>query len=104
MKYIFPDFLAKAMAKVDQRTQYESSMMSMSLMSIGLVLSAVYMCIYTELMLWFKIVIVINSFFGILFMWSYIVMTYQQYNSYMEAKAFQDEIKNNAKKSKGGNE
>ncbi len=90
--YIFPDFLAEVMSKVDPRTQYEASMLSMSMLCIGLVLSTVYAWAYLDLQLWFKITLTINSFFGILFMWSFIITTYQQYLAYMDSRALDDLI------------
>ncbi|GAG12206.1 unnamed protein product [marine sediment metagenome] len=96
-KYIFPDFLAKAMSKVDLRTQYEASMMSMFLMSIGLIVTITYLFIYVNFQLWYKIFLVINGIAGLGFMWSYITTTYQQYRAYMETVDFQKEMK-------GGNE
>ena len=91
-KYIFPNFLAKAMAKVDMRTQYEAGMMSMSLILSGIVLSLVYMFIYVEVQWWYKIVLIINGLAGFVFISSFIVTTYQQYVSYMDAIEFQNKI------------
>lgn len=95
--YVFPNILANAMSKVNQRTQYEASMMSMALMTIGLILSIVYISIYLEIVLWYKIVLLFNLVCGLLFMSSYLVTSFQQYQSYMEAYDFQNEMK-------GGNE
>ena len=92
-KYIFPDFLAKAMSKVDLRTQYEASMLSMSLMSIGLIVSVFYFIFYVQLVLWYKTFLIINLLAGMVFMWSYLVTTYQQYRTYMIAFNFQKESK-----------
>jgi len=100
-KYIFPDFIAKVMSKVDLRTQYEASMMSMSLMSIGLIVTITYLFIYVNFALWYKIVLVINGLAGILFMWSYITTTYQQYKAYMETIDFQREMKGGRKRKHG---
>ena len=87
--YIFPDILARAMAKVDQRTQYEASMMSMSLMGVGLVLTMSYLIIYFEFPIWYKVILGINALAGRVFMWSYIVTTFQQYKNYMDVVDFQ---------------
>jgi hypothetical protein len=90
-KYIFPNFLAEAMSKVDMRTQYEASMLSMSLIMIGMLLSVIYFVIYVELATWFKVVLVINALCGVVFMSSFLITTYQQYLGYMEAKSFQEQ-------------
>jgi hypothetical protein len=93
--YIFPDFLATWMSKVDLRTQLEASMLSMTLLIVGLILSTIYSWFYLNLVLWFKIVISINAFFGVVFMWSFIVTTYQQYLSYMDAISLKNILKDN---------
>lgn len=90
--YIFPKFAANVLGKVDQRTQYEASMLSMFFMMIGLILSIIYIAIYLDFKLWFKIVTIINGIFGIVFMLSYLTTTFQQYRSYMEYKSLNDNM------------
>jgi hypothetical protein len=92
-KYIFPNFLASMMSKVDMRTQYEASMMSMSLIMVGLVVSGFYLWVYTMLPLWYKIFLMINVFAGIIFLSSFVITTYQQYITYMKALEFQKQMK-----------
>ena len=92
--YIFPKFMADAMSKVDLRLQYESGMMSMSLMAIGLVISVIYMCIYVDLKLWYKIFLGINGLAGLVFIAGYIITTYQQYKTYLGVVNFQKEMIN----------
>jgi hypothetical protein len=96
-KYIFPNFLAEFMSKVDMRTQYEASMMSMTLIMIGLIVSGFYLWIYTSFALWYKIFLVINALAGVVFLSSFVITTYQQYITYMKALEFQKQMK-------GGNE
>lgn len=104
-KYIFPDFLAKGMAKVDQRTQYEASMMSMTLISVGMVVTVIYFILYFDLKVWYKVILIINGVAGVIFMSSYLITTFQQYTSYMEALDFQNEMLDVTEKTvKGGNE
>ncbi len=90
MKYIFPDKVAEIMGKIDMRTQMEATMLSLVMMSAGLILSVVYACIYLDIKLWFKIVLAVNGFFGLMFMYSSLITAYNTYTSYMEAKALQD--------------
>ena len=97
-KYIFPNWLANRMAKVDMRTQYEASMMSMTLICIGLVVTGIYMGIYTDFATWYKIFLCINVLAGIVFMSSYLTTTYQQYQTYMATMEFQKELKGGKKK------
>lgn len=91
--YIFGDLLGKAMAKVDMRTQYEASMMSMSLMMIGLIVTGIYLIIYIQFALWYKIFLSINMLAGLVFFWSNLVTQFQQYNNYMEAIDFTKQMK-----------
>ncbi len=91
-KYIFPNFLAKAMAKIDMRTQYEASMMSMSLMLIGMMITITYLVIYLEFPLWYRIMLAINGVAAFIFMSGFLTTTFIQYQTYMEAIDFQKEI------------
>lgn len=92
-KYVFPDILARAMSKVDMRTQYEASMMSMALILIGLVVTVIYFWFFFNFATWYKVFLVINGIAGVIFLWSYLVTTFQQYRSYMETIEFQNELK-----------
>lgn len=91
--YIFPNFLANWMSKVDMRTQLEASMMSMTLMGMGLIVTIVYFVLYFDFPVWYKVLLVINGIAGFIFMSSFIVTTYQQYKSYMETIRFQKNMK-----------
>lgn len=94
-KYIFPNFLANAMAKVDFRTQLEATMMSLAFILIGLIVSAIYLIFYVSgLALWYKIFLAINAFAGFIFISSFLITTYQQYKTYMETIEFQKTLKN----------
>jgi len=91
--YIFPNILAKAMAKVDLRTQYEASLMSLTLLLIGLIVTGIYLGIWGSMPLWYKIVLIVNVGAGFLFMSSFLVTTFQQYKAYLEAQSFQESLK-----------
>ena len=92
-EYIFPNFMAKIMAKVDLRTQYEASMLSMTFILIGLMISVIYIYLYVQFPLWYKITIIINGIADFVFLSSFIVTTYQQYITLMETLKFQKELK-----------
>lgn len=77
------------MSKVDIRVQYEAGMMSMSLMMIGLILSIIYAIFYFDFPIWYDIVLIINGLAGFVFISSYLITTFQAYNSYMEIQEFQ---------------
>jgi len=95
--YCIPSPLAKLMEKVDIRTQYEASMLSMSFILAGLFISAIYMLIYVQLVNWYKVVLIINLIAGFIFLSSFLITTFQQYKSYLRAKEFQEEVKGGLK-------
>lgn len=89
-KYIFPNPMAKMMKNVDMKTQYESSLMSMALLLIGMILMSVYTMIYVDQGMVFKVLIVINLIAGFVFMFSFMITTYQQYCGYLDALEIQN--------------
>ena len=96
--YCFPSPLAKMMEKVDIRTQYEASLLSMSFILVGLFLSTIYMIFFvTGLEGWYKVTLIINLIAGFIFLSSFLITTFQQYKSYMRAKEFQEEMKGGLK-------
>ncbi len=96
-KYIFPNFLAEAMSRVDLRTQYEASMLSMTFILFGIITSSIYFAITLEIATWYKVFLFFNGLAGFLFISSFLITTYQQYKTYMVALNFQ-------KESEGGKE
>lgn len=99
-KYIFPNALAKVMAKIDFRAQMESALLSQSLLLIGMTIMVVYMALFGQGSIAYKILIIFNILCGWVLISSYIVTTYQQYLSYMQAaeidpQAHKAEIKKN---------
>ena len=82
--YVFPDIMSSMMKKVDMRTQYEASLLSISFILIGLIFMAIYTVTFTEISGWAKFMISFNMFWGFIFLLSFLVTTYQQYVSYLE--------------------
>ena len=72
-RYIFPSKLAAKMKKVDMRTQLEASMMSMTLMLVGLCLIALHITIYGGQSWIFKGMLIFNMLCGVVLMGSGIV-------------------------------
>ena len=85
-RYIFPNIMAEMMKKIDTRVQYESYMMSLVSILIGLIILGVYYIFFAQVSTFMKVMIGINSVAGFIFLSSQLVTTYQQYLSYMEAK------------------
>jgi len=84
--------MAEAMKKVDTRVQFEASLMSMLFILIGLIVMAVYMIFFTEFETFMKVMVGVNTVAGFIFLWSYLVTTYQQYLSYLEASEVMGEV------------
>lgn len=83
-RYIFPDFLAKLMSKVSQRTQMESELMSLAVILIGLTIMAVFTVFFTQLSLFIKIMTAVNMIAAFVFLSSRLTTSYQQYKSYLQ--------------------
>ena len=83
--YVFPNPMAKLMASIDQRTQYEASMMSILFILLGIIIMGFYAVFFSEMSLFMKIMISVNTGAGFMFLFSNLVTTYQQYRSYLEA-------------------
>ena len=94
--YIFGDLLGNVMSKLDLRVQLEASMMSMTLIICGLIISTFYFAIYIQFPLWYKITLVINLLAGMIFISSNLVTTYQQYKNYMQVVEFNKQYKEEA--------
>lgn len=91
--YCFPNFLGQAMSKIDMRTQLEASLLSMSFILLGMGISIVYFVVYFTFPLWYKIVLVINGLAGVVFLTSFLITTFQSYQSYLNAIEFQKELR-----------
>jgi len=88
-KFVFPNAMAKMMAKVNMRTQMESSMLSQGLLLVGLTIMAILMLwTSSDRSIFSTIMIVFNLCAAWLLMSSYLVTTYQQYTNYMEAAGY----------------
>ena len=83
--YVFPNFLAEIMKRVDQRTQYEATMLSLVFIMIGLTTSVIFTIFFTDFGRFIKIMAGANGVFAIMFLSSALVTAYQQYLTYMEA-------------------
>lgn len=84
--YLFGDTLGNLMAMVPIEVQMQASLMSMTFTMIGLVIFTVYLIAFTDFSLFFKIMTGVNAFFGLIFMWSYLITIFQQYRSYKETQ------------------
>ena len=87
-RYLFPNIMAKAMAKVDFRAQMEAGMLSQFLLIVGLTVMMLYMIFSQQTSGWYKFMIIFNLACGWVLISSYLITTYQQYTSYMGAMGF----------------
>lgn len=99
--YVFPNILAKAMAKVDMRTQMESSMLSQFLLIIGLSIMILYMIFTKQTTGFYKFLVIFNLLCGWLLISSYLITTYQQYTSYATAMGYDPAAEKAAVRKKG---
>jgi len=90
--YVFPDVLSNIMKKVDMRTQYEASLLSISFILIGLIAMAIYTVTFMEVGGWAKFMITFNMFWGFIFLTSFLVTNYQQYVAYLQTSKLMDEL------------
>ena len=81
--YCFPNFLGKAMSKVGQRVQFESSLLSMTFILIGILIMSTVAIFGTDLSLFVKIMTGVNCGAAFLFLSSHLVTTFQQYQAYL---------------------
>ena len=86
--YIFPKGLASTMGKISLRMQMEASMMSQFLLLIGLTIMVIYMAIYQDGSIGYKIILIFNMTCGWFLIASYLITTYQQYTSFMGAMGY----------------
>jgi len=84
LSFVFPNIMAKFMKKVDMRTQMESSLLSMSMILVGMILMTIYLIIYGNMGGFYKGLIIFNLICAFVFISSFLVTTYQQYLSFME--------------------
>jgi len=71
------------MKGISQRTQYEASLMSMIFILLGLIFMTIYIPFASGLSVVMKVAIVINGIAGFVFISSYLVTTFQQYQNYL---------------------
>lgn len=83
LSFVFPNIMAKVMKKIDMRSQLEASLLSMTMIIIGMFLMAVYLLFFGNLTIVYKCLILFNLFCAFIFISSFLVTTYQQYLSYM---------------------
>lgn len=100
-KYAFPNFFAKAMSKVSMRAQMESSMMSQFLLLIGLTVMVLFMIFSHQTSGFYKFMVIFNLVAAWFLITSYLVTTYQQYTSYMDAMGYDPEAEKADIKKKG---
>ena len=100
-RYVFPNFMAKGMAKVSMRAQMEAGMMSQFLLLLGLTAMVLFMIFSKQTTGWYKFMVIFNLICGWFLISSYLITTYNQYTSYAEAMGFDPAAEKAAVKKKG---
>lgn len=90
--FIFGDIFGGLMQKTSMRFQMESMMAGLFMVMIGLLITCVYIIGWTDFALFFKIMTGINTFFGLLILYSNLVGAFQAYQTMLQAQAVQDMI------------
>jgi len=98
--YCFPNFLGKAMANVGQRIQFESSLLSMTLILIGIVIMAVVTIFGTDLSTFIKVMTGVNCAAAFVFLSSSLVTTFQQYQAYLSIMGIMETEEDNSTQDK----
>lgn len=88
--YVFPKSVGNAMSKISPRTQYEAAMMAMVFIMFGLLASCIFIW-FTDLSLFMKIFTVFNALCGFVFLSSFLVTTFQQYQSFLMAMGIMED-------------
>lgn len=86
--FIFPNKLADKMKKVDLGIQYESSVVSISFLLVGIIAMDIYLVFFYSLSLPMKIFMAFNGICGVALMSSMLVTYYQQLVAYRESTKF----------------
>lgn len=81
--YCFPNFLGKVMATVGQRVQFESSLLSIAFILIGIIIMTIVTILGTDFSLFIKIMAGVNGVAAFLFLSSHLITTFQQYQAYL---------------------
>ena len=84
--YCLPSPLAKLMNNIDDRTQMEASLMSMFLLLMGLILFTSYVLLFSGWNWWMRTMTSFNGICGFVFLFSYLVTTFQQYQALRETQ------------------
>jgi len=85
--YCIPSPLASLMNRIDDRTQMEASLLSMFFLLIGLLAFGIYFVGFSNFSWIAKTMTGFNTLCGFIFLFSYLVTTFQQYQSLMETQA-----------------
>ena len=99
-RYIFPSKVAKAMKKVDTRTQLEASLLSTTLITSSMFMYVIYLSIFGQG--WMRWMWVFNLSCGVVLLGSSMVTTFQQWVGHLEMMSM-DPDKEKAEVKKSGN-
>lgn len=84
-RYIFPNIMAKWMANVTQKVQYEASMMAMVFILIGVSFFLIYNLLFSASTMAMKVMTVLNLAAVFVFISSSLITQYQQYKTFLDS-------------------
>lgn len=99
--FIFGDLFGRWMSNISLRTQYEGTMLGCTFILLALIWFIINWIFFSPVMTWgWKVFYIANALCGMMILWSQVITTFQQYQSFMEISAVTNLIKNE----KGGRE
>lgn len=101
-RYIFPSKVAKAMKKVDTRTQLEASLLSTALITTSMFLYVLFLAFFGQDQGWMRWMWVFNLSCGVVLLSSSMITTFQQWVGHLEMMGL-DPDKEKAEIKKSGN-
>jgi len=82
--YCLPNFLAKILKNISQRTQFESEIMSLVVILIGIMTMGVFIVFFSQQSLFVKIMTAVNVGAAFMLLSSRLASSYQQYIAYLD--------------------
>ena len=81
--YCLPNIMGSALRGMSPRIQFESSILSIVFILLGILFSLVYVTFFVDVSGVVKVMTVVNGLAGFVFLTSMLATQFQQYNSYL---------------------
>ena len=91
--YCFPNFLGNFMRSISPRVQFEASLLSITLILLGIIILTFATIFGTDLSVFIKIMTAVNCGAAFIFLSSHLITTFQQYQGYLNVMGLLHSIK-----------